>query len=101
VVERAVILAHADRIRAEDLPETLRSRDVRRRSFDVRLPAGCSLVEVERLAILQTLELTQWNKRAAARILGIHRPTLYNKLRKYGLWRRGDRFRHETASVIG
>jgi DNA-binding NtrC family response regulator len=101
VVERAVILAHGDHIRAEDLPDTLRAREVRRRSFDVRLPAGCSLVEVERLAILQTLELTQWNKRAAARILGIHRPTLYNKLRKYGLWRREDRFRHEPASAIG
>jgi DNA-binding NtrC family response regulator len=101
VVERAVILAHADHIRAEDLPDTLRSRDGHRRSFDVRLPAGCSLVEVERLAILQTLELTRWNKRAAAKILGIHRPTLYNKLRKYGLWRREDRFRRETASAIG
>ncbi|MFN2446702.1 MAG: helix-turn-helix domain-containing protein [Vicinamibacterales bacterium] len=39
----------------------------------------------------QTLELTNWNKRAAANILGIHRPTLYNKLRKYRLWRRSDR----------
>ena len=36
---------------------------------------------------MQTLERTRGNKRAAAAMLGIHRPTLYNKLRKYGLWR--------------
>jgi hypothetical protein len=29
-------------------------------------------------------------------MLGIHRPTLYNKLRKYRLWRREDRFRKEA-----
>jgi DNA-binding NtrC family response regulator len=96
VVERSVILAHGDRVRAEDLPDSLREPDVRRAS-DVSLPAGCSLEELERLAILHTLELTRWNKRATAKILGIHRPTLYNKLRKYGLWRAEDRFRREDV----
>ena len=48
---------------------------------------AASAGQIERLAILQTLERTRGNKRAAAAMLGIHRPTLYNKLRKYGLWR--------------
>jgi DNA-binding NtrC family response regulator len=50
------------------------------------MPIGQSLEEIERLAIVQTLERTRGNKRAAAAMLGIHRPTLYNKLRRYGLW---------------
>ena len=59
---------------------------------------GCTLQELERIAILQTLEMTGWNKRATANMLGIHRPTLYNKLRKYQLWRREDRFRKEPKA---
>ena len=94
VVERAVILAAGTRIAAGDLPATLRQTPVRT-AGEVSVPAGCSLEEVERLVILQTLELTDWNKRQAAKILGIHRPTLYNKLRKYRLWRREDRFRRD------
>jgi DNA-binding NtrC family response regulator len=100
VVERAVILAGGTRIDAGDLPTTLRQAPPRT-TGEVSVPAGCSLEEVERLAILQTLELTDWNKRQAAKILGIHRPTLYNKLRKYRLWRREDRFRREPVESVG
>jgi DNA-binding NtrC family response regulator len=39
----------------------------------------------ERQAILAALEATQWNKQAAARLLGLHRPTLYAKMRKHGV----------------
>ena len=82
-------------VEAGDLPAALR-RAPQRAAGEMSVPAGCSLEEVERLAILQTLELTDWNKRQAAKILGIHRPTLYNKLRKYRLWRQEDRFRRDT-----
>ncbi len=44
--------------------------------------------EVEREAILAALEATGWNKRAAARELGIAKSTLHEKLRKWGLTRR-------------
>ena len=100
VVERAVILTTGSRIGADDLPAALKQAPLRA-TAEVSVPAGCSLEEVERLAILQTLELTEWNKRQAARILGIHRPTLYNKLRKYRLWRREDRFRREPLESLG
>jgi DNA-binding NtrC family response regulator len=96
VVERAAILAPGAWVDAGDLAPSLRRAPVRT-AGEVSVPAGCSLEEVERLAILQTLELTDWNKRQAAKILGIHRPTLYNKLRKYRLWRREDRFRREPV----
>jgi len=86
--------------RTRDLPATLRQLPVRT-AGQVSVPAGCSLEEVERLAILQTLELTDWNKRQAAKLLGIHRPTLYNKLRKYRLWRSEDRFRRDPLETVG
>ena len=37
------------------------------------------------MAILQTLERTNWNKQEAAQILGLYRPTLYNKMRRHGI----------------
>lgn len=86
VLERAVILCGGPTIRLEHLPEPIRAPG---RIQAPALPAGLSLDELERLAIIQTLERTRGNKRAAAAMLGIHRPTLYNKLRKYGLWRVG------------
>ena len=44
-----------------------------------------TLEDVERAAIVRTLAYTRGNKRAAADILGVYRPTLYAKMRKYGL----------------
>ncbi|MFO7153324.1 MAG: sigma 54-interacting transcriptional regulator, partial [Bacillota bacterium] len=43
-----------------------------------------SLEEFEKQHILKVLESVNWNKSLAAKILGISRQTLYNKLRRYG-----------------
>ena len=84
-IERAVVVSRGRHIALSDLPEAVR-RPAGRRATPLRpLPSGCTLEELERLAIVQTLELTHWNKRATAHILGIHRPTLYNKMRKHHL----------------
>ncbi|MDD3620229.1 MAG: helix-turn-helix domain-containing protein, partial [Desulfobulbaceae bacterium] len=47
--------------------------------------AGLPLEEVEKAAIVQTLRETGGNKSEAARILGITRTTLNNKIRKYAI----------------
>ncbi|UOF91362.1 sigma 54-interacting transcriptional regulator [Fodinisporobacter ferrooxydans] len=44
-----------------------------------------SVIRRERDVILQILAEVKWNKAAAARALGIHRSTLYEKLKKYGI----------------
>jgi DNA-binding NtrC family response regulator len=98
-LERAVIVSRDSEITPADLPEFGRAREIKARASGI--PRGCTLEEVERLTILQTLELTGWNKRATADILGIHRPTLYNKLRKYRLWRSEDRFDRGSGSGKG
>ena len=85
VIERAVILCMRSHIGVHDLPDSVRHPT--HLSRHGAMPIGQSLEEIERIAIVQTLERTRGNKRAAAAMLGIHRPTLYNKLRRYGLWR--------------
>jgi transcriptional regulator of acetoin/glycerol metabolism len=52
---------------------------------DAEPNAGRSLEEVERVHIGRILRETQNNLSRAARVLGIDRTTLYNKLRRYGL----------------
>ena len=50
---------------------------------DIHFPLNMTLAEIERIVIAKTLERTQGNKQAAAQILGIYRPRLYSKIRKY------------------
>jgi DNA-binding NtrC family response regulator len=86
-IERAVIVATESQIQAADLPASLRDAEPSL-AHDDAIPAHHTLEEIERMAILRTLERTQWNKRAAATILGVYRPTLYSKLKKYNLLKR-------------
>ncbi|GAX61394.1 transcriptional regulator [Candidatus Scalindua japonica] len=39
----------------------------------------------DRLQILQALEKTGWNKAKASRLLGIHRATIYNKMKQFDI----------------
>jgi len=43
------------------------------------------LAEVEKRHVLRVLEACGWNKTKSARVLGISKPTLYAKIRNYGL----------------
>ena len=84
VIERAVIVAEGKEIQIADLPDMEDHLPI-----ELASPAAdggqLTLAEIERQAILQTLERTNGNKRAAASLLGVYRPTLYGKLRKYKL----------------
>jgi len=78
-IERAVILANGSSIEVTDLPhDTLRS---------VGSPTlqGQVLKEVEKNHILKILTESQGNYSQTARILGISRMSLYNKIKAYGL----------------
>ena len=81
-IERAVVLGQGERLRAQDLPP-----QVDRRAEDQHplVPAHLTLEEMEKLAIVQALRLTGGNKSEAAERLGIHRTSLYDKMRRYGI----------------
>ena len=83
VIERAVIVAQGPEITVDHLPESLTAAAKETVAPGFVVPPHHTLADLERSAILQTLERTHWNKRAAASILGVYRPTLYNKLKKY------------------
>jgi DNA-binding NtrC family response regulator len=85
VIERAVIVATGEEVTCTDLPPNVRESELTSSYSGLFIPPHHTLEEIEKLAILQTLERTRGNKRAAANILGVYRPTLYSKLRKYKL----------------
>ncbi|GAB4334632.1 MAG: sigma 54-interacting transcriptional regulator [Desulfobulbaceae bacterium] len=85
-MERAVILSLTDYITERELPAgtAVRGQEEGESATAAGL-AGLPLEEIEKEAIIQTLRETGGNKSEAARILGITRTTLNNKLRKYGM----------------
>jgi DNA-binding NtrC family response regulator len=86
VIERAVLLAKDNRIEPVDLPfdnGTVPEGSVVGGEWDI--PPNMKLEEIERLVIEKTLQRTGGNKQAAANILGIYRPRLYSKIKKYNI----------------
>jgi transcriptional regulator with PAS, ATPase and Fis domain len=86
VIERAVLLAKGNRIEPVDLPfdnGSLPEGAPAGVAWDV--PPNMTLEDIERLVIEKTLQRTGGNKQAAANLLGIYRPRLYSKIRKYNI----------------
>lgn len=83
VIERAVLFCQEDHIGPSQLPDHLRSQ--RSGTFRCEIPPYMTLEEIDREVIEQTLDRTGGNVKKTAEILNLHRPTLYRKLRKYGL----------------
>jgi two-component system response regulator HydG len=87
-IERAVILLPDEHITDRELPSNITESYAGK--SDVAAPppqvvANRPLEEIEREAILATLEDCEGNKSEAARRLGINRKTLHKKLKDYGI----------------
>lgn len=86
-IERAVIVSASERIEAADLPASLHAsvalagRRGRRRT----------LAELEADYVAETLAAARGNKSEAARLLGISRKNLYEKLARYEAGEKGKR----------
>ena len=84
VLERAVLLAKNNKIEPVDLPfdnGSLPEKNAAGANWDV--PPNMTLEEIEKFVIERTLQRTGGNKQAAANLLGIYRPRLYSKIKKY------------------
>ena len=78
-IDHAVVMGDGEIIQPEDLPLS-----VRRNDKVISVPLG-SLDMLEKDHIIRVLRYTEWHKSDAAKILGITRQTLDNKLAKYNL----------------
>ena len=80
-IERAVLVAKGPKSGGRP------ARSIRERGVvdNFVVPPHQTLAEIEKIAILQTLQRTNWNKQEAAQILGLYRPTLYSKMRKHNI----------------
>jgi DNA-binding NtrC family response regulator len=84
VIERAVLFCSGNPLLPpECLPEEFQSGRFSSSSFVI--PPLMPMEEIEREAILQTLERTSGNVRRSAQILQFPRPTFYRKLKKFGI----------------
>lgn len=86
VIERAVIMTMGEYISTRELPLSLLAKENEApvHVSQATVLTGMSLDELERKAILATLEECEYNKSKTARRLGITRATLHNKLKRYG-----------------
>jgi two-component system response regulator HydG len=84
VMERAVLLCRGEYLSPQDLPPPFQGGQLGEQPV-ISIPPGMTLEELEREAIIQTLEENGGNRTQAAQILGISRKTLQNKLKEYGL----------------
>lgn len=92
LIERLSILCEGDVLQAADLPDYIRSATPSCAVLEVNeeLPAdGLDFNEViekfETRLITMALSRTNWNKKAAARLLHLNRTTLVEKIKKKGL----------------
>jgi DNA-binding NtrC family response regulator len=83
-IEHAVVLAKGNTIEVSDLPSSV----VKSSGSSVSSRKGprlSTIAENEKDLLSGTLEKCGWNKKEAAKQLGISRNTLYQKLKRYGI----------------
>jgi len=79
-VERAIVLSRSELIDADSLLAFKPIDSDQKMSTD-----NLNLAELEKQAIAEALRRTQGNQIEAAALLGIHRNTIRNKMKQYGL----------------
>ncbi len=86
-IEYAVVLAREVVIGVKELPTEIQLPPELQQAERSALPRSGvqTLDDVERTAILQALAECRGNKKKAAELLGIQRPTLYNKMKRYAI----------------
>jgi DNA-binding NtrC family response regulator len=82
-IERAVITCRGETLRPEDIAVTLAPADTKKLASDYPAVPGTSLSDLERFAILKTLEHTGGSTSRAAEILGISPRKIQYKLQAY------------------
>jgi DNA-binding NtrC family response regulator len=82
VIQESIALGSSNWLRPIDLPEKIRHT---KKTISATSKGVKPLKEMEREAIIEALKLTSGKKKDAARILGIGKTTLYEKIKHYGI----------------
>jgi len=85
VLEGAMNICNENIINKEDLPRRISELSKNNGNVEANGPEAESvnLKDIEKIALIRTLELYKRNIRQAAKALGITRTSLYNKIRRY------------------
>lgn len=82
VIERGVLLCDKERIEPGHLPANMKEKSV---SAPLEQGSDWSLEAVEKEHVAKVLDACGHNRSKAAKLLGIHRSTLIQKIKKYGI----------------
>lgn len=82
LLENLVVLSQGNSISEDAIPEYIKGNMA---SDNFTIETGTPLDEIEKKAIIATLDYTNWNKSKASKILNIGRKTLLRKLDEYGM----------------
>jgi len=80
-MEHALVLCDGPVLLPEFLPKEIQMPGL----HPLASTTGTTLVEIERQTVVEALQRAGGNKKRAAEMLGIHRPTLYAKMKRFGL----------------
>ncbi|MFC1587591.1 sigma-54-dependent transcriptional regulator [Planctomycetota bacterium] len=81
IVERLCLLSEKEEVNASNLPSTIGSPS----TFTCEGSGSLSIADAEKRHITTVLKKVNGNRRQAARLLKISEPTLYRKLKEYGI----------------
>jgi DNA-binding NtrC family response regulator len=82
VIQQAIAFGSGDWIRPIDLPPGIRPSAKQTHTAE---PGVRPIKELEKKAIIDALNLTEGNRIQAAKLLGIGKTTLYEKIKRYGI----------------
>lgn len=83
IIEHAFVLNHNDQIAVQCLPDNLGVLPISTQIVQTNINKTVRLAETQ--MILDVLKRNQYNRLAAARELGIHKSTLYRKIKRLGI----------------
>jgi two-component system NtrC family response regulator/two-component system response regulator HydG len=96
-IERAVVLCSTEELSSDDLPPALRGVRPEVRPADAPgLVPGASMYEIEKDAIVRTLEMVGGSTSRAAEVLGISVRKIQYRLKEYASGQRGPEERDEA-----
>lgn len=79
IVEHGFVISRSSMISVDDLPEYLRPHE------SDRLPESPTLKDLESQLIVSILRKHGWNRGLAAKELGMHKTTLWRKMKRFGI----------------